>query len=685
MPYPLKIALTLLLLAPLSSPAANEPGDGSEMEDLLALLDQETALATQSKMNTDYVPGMVTVLHGEELRSYGAGTVADALDQVAGFYMSLNNVGDPVAIVRGVGANVNGSNLKVLVDGVAVNRATDASADWVFRIPMTQVDRVEVIRGPGSALHGEFAFSGVINIITRRDNLVSVRGGSHNLKQGDILATHSFESGAQIAINASLWGRDDSDRMTNPDNFQRPGVGYSPGNIYDDERGGVLFLDGSHQGYRLQVTYSDVERGAWYGRNGALPYELEPREETTTSLNLSKTWSINDDLTMDASLGYLKTDLEFATYLPIPKGEDPPGPRPPIANNVFRRDANKDEAQRAKVVLHWDGLAQHQLLLGLDYAHSKVTGSSIKTTREGFAPVYGTPDEELVLDGAERGITSLTLQDQWTPVDNLELTLGARYDDYDDWGSSVSPRVAAVWRASDRHIFKAQYAEAFRPPTLANQNPGPNTYPRFEYDSLQEERLKSTELAYIFNGSGYKLRSTVFHTEVRDLIEFYIPPGRPPVLRNRGDVTTQGVELEWEQQIGRDWEWHANLSYIDAEDKRDADSRLIGAVDWLANLGASWRATPHTRHALSVRYVGDQEGYDPPSGGGRYPETYDSYTLVDYALTVNHLLGAPNLTLQASINNIFDRQYDVVSNPQFFPGGLPRGERTGWATLEYQF
>ena len=280
-----------------------------------------------------------------------------------------------------------------------------------------------------------------------------------------------------------------------------------------------------------------------------------------------------------------------------------------------------------------------------------------------------------------RTLTSLTIQDQWRVNDQLELTLGARHDSYDDWGNHTSPRFAAVWRQGDHHIFKFQFSNAFRPPTLSELSPDPRTEGS---NTLTEEKIDSTELSYIYRDSGLSLRATLFNTKAKDLIEFFIDPGQPPVFRNLGSIKSKGVELEWQQTLNRDWEFFANVSYVNAQDPTDEDGKTTGAVDWLANAGASWFATAHTRHALSLHYVGEQEGWEVRTRDEQ-TRRYQAYHLINYTLSIDNVFKVPELGLSFSINNVADQSYNIMPNAAKYPTGLPLGERTTWLKLTYSY
>jgi iron complex outermembrane receptor protein len=258
-----------------------------------------------------------------------------------------------------------------------------------------------------------------------------------------------------------------------------------------------------------------------------------------------------------------------------------------------------------------------------------------------------------IVDDADRRILGITVQDRIDVGKALTLTLGARYDSYSDFDDRVTPRIAVVWRASDRHILKAQYTEGFRPPTffeLYSPVP-PNRVPRYAF-----EVNATTELNYVFRAANSVGRATIFRSVISNMI-------RPGGFLTDPNARAQGLELEWSQQLVPSLKLDANLSYVDTIDPRQPGpgfperSNPI-ASPWFGNLSLFYRPLAGLVFGARVSYGSD-------------PDLVDGRELAD--LTVSRELR--RFSLRAGVKNIFDSDllyYTVsptgVPNPSRFPG-----------------
>ena len=676
--------LTLCIVLIIFSMGVRANEQGGELAELMALLEEETALATKTNMNADFVPGMVTILHGDKLKKLGMQTAGESLGLIPGIYSTVGNTGQQVSIVRGVGSALSSSNLKILLNGVPSNSASSGTADSILSLPVFQIDRIEVIRGPGSPIYGEFAFSGVVNIITRTNtNAVHAKVGRYNTRQVDgIVSGGSNDKKLSWTFNFSSWDTDGSERMSGPDNFSDQGKGYAPDAIFDNKKGNTLILQTDYSGYKLAAQYNDKERGEHYGKVAKSPENNSSYNESIFNIDLSKQWSITDTLAWTLSQNFQQTKKETNIALGVPAGAGAPGNVAPF--DFFRQEAVDDSYMKTAAYFDWRAGASHKVLLGLEYSKYKIDDVYGHKFIDGV-PIDLTEGELVVLNGSERQLSSIVLQDQWQALNDIEITYGARYDDYDDTGNSISPRIAAVWRLAEKHIIKAQYAEAFRPPTLEESYPGPDRFPGVTITSnLTPEELSTTEISYIYREPSRTFKVTLFQTDVSDLIELDFKPGAPPEYSNNGALDNKGVEFEWQQNISQ-WELLSNVSYVKTEDSRDIDDDFTGSVQWLANLAATWNITRSISSSVLVKYVGEQEGAELPNLRTPHAETHDAYTTADFSVTYSSAFGINGLLTQATIKNITDEEYTTQASPTQWPEGLLQGVRYWAVDVEYVF
>jgi iron complex outermembrane receptor protein len=349
-----------------------------------------------------------------------------------------------------------------------------------------------------------------------------------------------------------------------------------------------------------------------------------------------QTIELGSKATLDAHLTYLKNSYE---------GNAP--------NTIFKGDR-----VATGIDLNWSPLVGHQVLFSVSYADSEIDDAEQQRP-----PAMGT----LQVSNIDRRNYALGLQDQVAFNERFSMTLGIRYDDYDDVGSLVTPRIAALYRLGEHHVFKAQYSRGFRAPTFwelysdgsANR-------------SLDFEVMDTTELSYVYRRPKSVGRVTLYYSKIDDGIY-----GTPGDYGNIVDIEAKGVEMEWEQRIGEKFRWQANLSYNDAWDGRSTASghEPTGVADWLGNL--AFFVQPAAKLMLTARllHVGDRHTPD-----GRF----DGYDAVD--LTVSRSdLWKEGVTLRFGVKNILDDKIVYLTD---LPSGLSEDKFTGrtwWLQLSYDF
>jgi outer membrane receptor for ferrienterochelin and colicins len=553
----LSITLPVLGVAPAILPAEEaqqQKGEEKELADLLSIVRQETDVATKTRMNSDYVPGIVTVLEGDDLEALGIATAGEALGLVPGMVPQLDDRASESVIVRGLDFPFNNGNILILVNSIPLSRQDSGINSSALSMPVEQIERIEVIRGPGSVLYGDYAFMGLVNIVTRKEaTRLFVRGASPHPFYEAGARSQWNAAGTKFGINLSRYG---SNRTPAPVN---------EGAATDDRWFGTASIE--HGGFAITAETQ---------RRSYSPAAGPAYSETSNAVDGKYAVAITPHLRSESHILYLRNDLNDT-------GSQ-------FSGNLTRVSTNAT----------WD-VARQSILAGADYTISK-----IDSAYHGVPPPPGQPPGPPVLLAANktRDITGFTLQDQMEVAKRLSIVAGARYDSYSDFHSRLTPRAAIIFRANDHHIFKAQYAEGFRPPTffeLYTPVP-PGASGRFAF-----ETNATTELNYVYRDAGSVGRATLFRTVLSNLLH-------PGGVFSTKDAKAYGEELEWSQQIAPPVKIDANVSHVDTDDPRASVTHRANdniAPHWLGNLSMFYRPAHALVLGARLHYVGDR-----PAGSG---------------------------------------------------------------------
>jgi outer membrane receptor for ferrienterochelin and colicins len=660
-----RVALALALLL-----AGTAPGAG-DLQDLLLLLDEQTRLATKSRMNADYVPGMATVLRGEELRIRGARTVWEALSLVPGISQGIEFTGERQSLSRGVGHGYASGNVKILLDGVSMNSSLLATANPVMNMPIEQVERVEVIRGPGSSVHGEYAYAGVVNVITRHHGrTLQLLGGTEQIGGGVIWEWR--DAVRELAVSVNLMGveGDGPQVQVRRDALYQTGqadLSNAPGPSNEAQRYRAAFLNLDWGDWFATARLLDDAYGDHFGINHFLPppdHRLASRQRCL-NLGLGRKLDLGDALGARLRLETLSHDRERQRLYVYPAGFLSREP-------VFMDLDYRERRYLASADLHWQPNPAHQWLFVLEASHTEIEHAGWRWYDLPFPITVGWIDTDL-----SRDIGALVAQDQFRVNEDVTLTATLRYDRYSDLGGYLSPRLAAVWRLDQENILKFQYASAFRPPTFYEIHYAGT-------GAIDPSGIRTFELGYILKKPAWEGRLILFHSALSDPITFdeldfngYI---------NDLDARLRGAELEYQQRLGSRIKLDANLSYVDAEVRATGDP-LPGGARWLGNAALLWQPRPQWTVALQLRYVGERSrtAVDPR---GPLPAN----TSVD--LTVDYRAPGGGLIASLGINNLTDAdlrypdQLTTDLDGQFYlayPDDYPRPGRRWWISLGYRF
>jgi iron complex outermembrane receptor protein len=657
-----KITLSLTLALTFSHAAEAEDHFSAYLLDDLG---EQTSIATRTKLNIDYAPGTISILQSDELLSRGARTVWEALALVPGFEMSMDETGNRQVLVRGVGRTYSSGNIKLLLNDVALNSELLSLANPLLNMPVEQVERIEVIRGPGSVMYGESAYMGVVNVITRKQGqrVFGALGDKGAAAGGGVLALNNAERQFDMNLNVAGWKRDGGGLRAGEDAGHAEGFGAlsnAPGLANDKYDYKSALFNLNFQKFSLMAQWLEDGAGDHFGINSYLPpgeRRIVTRQRHR-SVEARQLFSLSDELQAEFRLGWgdFTRQRDRMFLYPVGIGLD----------DYTYLDLNYQERRmNAAIDLAWEK-GRNTWLLGWVFNKIEVQEANNK-----FNDAEST--NWLDLD-QKRLISSFTVQDQFRATDMLTFTAGLRHDRYNDVGSSTTPRLAAVWQAAPGHVFKAQYAEAFRAPTFYEMRFG---------DQIEPETIATRELGYTYRRGGGLARVTVFDSSLRQQIIFDENSG---YLNLAGASSSRGLELEVERWLNPALKMDGNLALIRTKDYNTGQP-TPGAASRLFNLGMEWRPASELSVDLRLRHVGPRQ-----REVGDLRDKLASYNTVDLTTTAFNF-GYRGLTLRAGIKNLFDETIKVPSTIDIYvypaPNyreDLPMTEgRSAWAQLTYSF
>jgi outer membrane receptor protein involved in Fe transport len=559
-------------------------------------------------------PAAVTVIQGDELRNYR--TLAEVLRRIPGFFVDRNELKERIYL-RGIP-----DSFLIMMDGVPF--ASDASTiDYPrgMELSLDYIEKIEIIRGPGSALWGPDAFSGVVNLVTRRGEQlqgarVASEIGAYSTRVNSGQAGFAKEGwdGYLFGSYAVTEGfeRDLPGRRTRKDDY----FGEIYGRIsYKD----LLEISGRHSHYR--DFYSEREyrlQGSEYKRISFIQTTLNKSFEDS-SISLQGWFQYFDSL----------DDYDQSRYTQF--------------NRQYGLEAKYDKT------LFGNNFATFGA--SLRYNDGSKTRFVFRDSSFEFFPRYDTR------------LYSLYFQDKWKITDTLETTVGLRYDYHSEYRRHYSPRVGISYVFWDFFSLKVLYGRAFRTPTLAVV---------IEESRLDPERIDSYEAELGFQYRNiFGATVSYFYNRLDNLIE------RNPLgeITNRGSEHIKGIEVSLRYQPRSFLMFYANYSHLfgnrqkgakatrqvpsDEDPTQSIDTTIEGffnvAPDNVFNCGIDIDFLRNCQLNVALNFVDRRKLVDDRSRSRR---SLASHVLFDVNLFVRDV-PVRNLDLALKVRNLTDRKYST--------------------------
>lgn len=663
------------------------------------LLEVKVEIATGVEQSVSKAPAVTTVITDKDIEEMGATELDDVLETVPGLHVARYHLNyTPIYTIRGIYSG-NNSQVLVLINGIPLKELYLGNRGIVWGgMPIKAIARVEIIRGPGSAMFGADAFAGVINIITKtkadiKKPEMGAQFGSFNTKDTWLLygGTHSgFDTALTLEYHDTN-GQDeiiDADAQTHWDTVFGTHVSHAPAPVELSRQRLDARLDIAKGLWQFRSGYQgrrDVGTGGGNAQaidsQGRFKADRFGTDLTYHNSHVADQWDITAQISYQHSAFSPSEDIVFFPPGGV-GGAFPAGytANPGVSESNSRLDLSafyskfKNHLLRLGTGYHYGDLYKVTLISNIDPLTNKTLPS---LTDFSDKPVTFLPERI-------RQDWYLFFQDSWNFAANWELTTGFRYDSYSDFEETLNPRVALVWSLNEKLTTKLLYGQAFRAPAFfelyAVNNPV-----KLGNSNLDPEKIETLELALNYRVTDRSYAAlNLFYYQLDDRIDYVPNPGTPTIrARNLGTQEGKGLEFEWKQQV------HSNLNLLGNYAFQESTDKLHGqdagnAPQHQIYLRSDWLFAENWHLNTQLNWIGERER---AFGDPRPP--VDDYTWVN--LTLRYKMLNKNWGLTLGVHNLLDADAREPSlGPDSkgvinIPNDLPLAGRNYFLSLHYQF
>jgi iron complex outermembrane receptor protein len=611
--------------------------------------------AAKYEQTINEAPASVTIITSEDIERYGYRTLEEVFASVRGFYVS-NDRNYSYVGVRGFSRPTDYNNrILLLLNGHTLNDRMYGSAaiGTDLALDLDSVERIEIVRGPGSALYGTNAMFAVVNIITRKGIMLngtklSATAGSYGRLQGRAMFGKEYDNGMDIFVSG-IW----SDIKGQDELYYEE---------YDDpltNNGIAEDLDwDKYYAFLTTIRYSDF----------TLQANIKSREKGVPTGSWDTVFNNSDAKTLDK---YQVVELKYDTDISVDKSIMLRGyfdryfcaGAYPYEDDYNWSEESIDTWLGSELQFRWEPWLDNLLIVGAEYQNH--TRASYK---------YWIDDEVSFDDDFPHNIFSLYIQDEHQAMENLSLTVGIRMDRYSTVGSSANPRVAIVYNPTRSSTLKLLYGEAFRAPSTYEANYEEEDYWQFNPD-LEPEKIKTMEAVWEHWLSNRLLGMvSLYNYEMKNLIDTVELPDSLFQYQNISRVKAKGLELELNAQLTRDLRGYVSYTFQDAEDA-DLKEKLTNSPGHIVKLGLVCPVFKYFYAALESQYEAERITV--------YETETDRYLLTNINLSSKPLFD--HLKFSFLIRNLFDTKYSLPGGVEHLQPAIPQNGRNFAVKLEYNF
>jgi outer membrane receptor for ferrienterochelin and colicin len=632
----LPVSVSVACLLPLvvygqnaSAPATPDSKDLYSI-DLGSLLNMTVTTASKFSEKLSDAPGVMTVVTQDELLRFGGLTLSEILDRVPGLALSSASFTDrSIIAVNGDQTQTNGGHVLFLINGRPIREILEGGlvGDILESFPVAILERIEVIRGPGSVLYGSDAYSGVINLITKRadgDSLVvtgmgaqgggAVSHGEVSFQRGDLSIVGAGQYHQNPVWDTPVWsgyGGLQNEAIPNRSQGAYLGVNYK----------GLSFMS-SFTDWNTDYIEGAVGDARWRRGFANLGYALKATAK----------WDMNFDIT------YSRTTLNAVQSIPF-----------------ISRDSSE-------AVFEWSNKVtltkRDRLTFGALYNH-----------QQGHELFYASATPSLISHGSRPGEAAYVQLDHEL-LSSVKLIGGLQANKIGNLSLNVVPRAGVIWSPNTRFSVKALYSEAYRAPSINETSidyvppptvGGPSLIGN---PNLLPEKVATTDLEFSYQGNRFQASINLFHSRQTDnIVENDVTADGTYI--NLGEAAFYGAGGEVKYYLKKNFFLTGSLLYQTNHDG-NGNTNITPIANFGAKAGVGYKSPRGLSAGLFHVYQGPLYGYT--SGPNPTPGAYNlmnanlRYDLSKY-LPLNSAAGLAFVAHADNLLNIAVWLPDWKDNP----------------------
>ncbi len=598
------------------------------------LLNQSLSVASLNESSPRNSPGIVSVITAEQIQKTGARDLSEVLRSVPGIYFGYDVDGAIAISMRGIWGHEG--KILLLIDEMELNEGMYSTIPLMKHITADQISKIEIIRGPGSALYGGYSELGVIKVVTKKGNElkgaeISANASSYTVGGGSYGATGSFGQKINNTEYSLHTGFNIGDRSSG--SFTNTwGQTADMQDGYSEARNTFINLSLNSGNFEGALVYDNYNPKAYMDYNDDIVEESVDNKFTSfmSDLKYHINWGDKFKLT---------PEVLYKNQLPWHVETD---------DWVYKRRYSQ---LGTKILATWDINKETNLIFAIGNKYEKAKISDDEKAIMGEDAIFYNGKDELDMN-TTYGLAQINYSGKIGSIFG-----GFRIEEHSEIGTAFAPRLGYT-KVFDKFHFKVLLNKAFRTPSIENYNLNPD---------ISEEKTTVVELE-----TGYKISdhlfatANIFHVDIKDAIIYsYNDETKDEFYINSTSTGSKGFEAELSALYDK-WDLKLSYSYYNSNNENETYKVILpnaekgelmqGMPAHMLHITPGFKITQKLIATANASVYSEKYGFIT---GEEQMEKAKPYALIDCTILGKELI-APNLDISLSFKNILNTSYEYL-------------------------